>query len=227
MSKVKLSDLVLDFDLYPRSEIDSQHVRYMRMALQAGAAFPDILADKKSRRVIDGFHRYCMYRAENGEECEVNVTWKSYGSEAEMFLEAVRLNASHGRILTRFDRTHCILRAERFRIEPEQIATALSITCEAVGGLRADRVGHLRAVGNAEAVEIPLKRTIAHMAGKMLTKGQNEANDKLGGMNQAFYVNQVIVLIESHLLDEADENLMERLRRLAELLETVIAVGVE
>lgn len=66
-------------------------------------------------------------------------------------------------------------------------------------------------------IVVPLKKTIQHMAGKTLTTGQQKANEKLSGMNQSFYVNQVILLIENGLIDEK-ENLYERLRILQKLL---------
>ena len=215
----KLSDLVFDYDLYPRSQLDGQHVHYMREARAAGVKFPPLIADKKSRRVIDGFHRGRMYAREDGPDAEVEVILRTYKSEGAMFLDAMRLNSAHGRMLTTFDRSRCLLRAEELKLQPEEVAAALSITCEALGKLRADRVGSLRAVGNQTTGEkIPLKRTIAHMAGRTLTRAQSEANARLSGMNAVFYVNQVILLLENKLLDWDDGRLIPRLQRLHELL---------
>jgi len=69
---------------------------------------------------------------------------------------------------------------------------------------------------------VPLKQTIRHMRGRNLTKEQSAANDKLSGMNQSFYVNQLITLIESKLLDSEDEQLFERLKHLHGLLEELL-----
>ena len=65
----------------------------------------------------------------------------------------------------------------------------------------------------------PIKQTIKHMAGKRLTKKQYEANEKLSGMNQSFYANQIITLIESDLLDVKNEKLIATLVRLRDLLD--------
>jgi len=214
---MRLAELVLDFDLYPRAEVDSQHVHYLCDALEAGADLPPIIADKESKRVIDGFHRYRAHKRIFGEDATVAVVLKAYGSEAEMFLDAMRYNAGHGRSLTTFDRAHSVLRAEAFGISPEQVASALSITAEAVGRLRAERVGTLKVAG-ATAKTIPLKRTIRHMAGRELTAPQAEANAKLSGMEQLFYVNQLIMLIENDLLDTSNDRLMDALAKLTGLL---------
>lgn len=221
MRTIKLSQIVFDYHLYPRAELDTQHVTYMRQALQAGVTLPPFIIDKKSRRCIDGFHRGSAYKREFGEGHQVEVIEKSYRTEAEMFADAMRYNANHGRTLTRFDRTHCILRAEEFGLTNEQIASALSLTVEAVGQLRANRVGTLRSSGHP----IPLKRTIQHKAGQTLTKAQEEANGRLSGMNQVFYVNQLIDLLENDLLDQGDKNLLKRLERLSELLAGVLVTA--
>lgn len=224
MRTVKVSELVLDFTLYPRGEVDSQHVGYIREAMKAGVAMPPIVAEKKTLRVVDGFHRTKANIAEYGEGHEIEIIEKTYKNDAELFLDAARYNSAHGANLSRFDRVHCILRAEQLGITVEQIASALSITADAAGQLRANRVGQLRATkaSGGNPLSIPLKRTIAHMAGQTLTKGQETANGKLGGMNASFYVNQVVILIENGLLDKSDEKLFERLARLRELLDEVL-----
>ena len=213
MRKIPIAELVLDFDFYPRAEVNSQHVTYMCAAINAGAELPPLIAEKKTLRVVDGFHRVRAYGRVHGEDYKAAVIEKVYESEADLFLDAARYNSSHGRILTQFDQTHCILKAERLSIETEQLASALQITIDAVGKLRSGSTGVLLNVG-----DVPLKRTIRHMAGRTLTKPQMEANGKLSGMNQMFYVNQLIMILENGLLDAENENLLAALGRLNTLL---------
>jgi len=220
MREVPISRLVLDFNLYPRPDVDSQHVAYLAEAIRAGSELPPIVIDAASKRVIDGFHRLHAHKRVNGPDSKIKVLEKTYASEGEMFIDAVRYNAAHGRTLSRYDRVHCILKAEEFKLEVERVADALHLTVETIGQLRVERVGKLRVAG---VPEVPLKQTIRHMAGKTLTKGQQDANEKLSGMNQMFYVNQIITLIENDLLDKANEQLMEKLQKLHELLDDVLA----
>lgn len=217
ITKMKLSTLILDFNLYPRAEVDTTHVRYMCDAQRAGIEFPPIIVDQKSKRIIDGFHRSRMYARMLGADAEVDVILKKYENDGEMFAEAMRLNATHGRTLTRFDRVHCAIKAESFGLTAEQTASALCLTTEAVGKLKADRIGRLSVVGGTKE-PLPLKRTIRHMAGRDISMRQAEANDKLSGMAQLFYVNQLILLIENELLDAENEALMAGLGRLGELI---------
>ncbi len=224
--KLKLSELVFDFDLYPRAEVDSHHVSVLRAADQAGAVFPPYVIDAASKRVIDGFHRGKKDRMEHGPDCEVECIAKTYRNEGEMFLDAMRYNASHGRALTMYDRARCALRCKKFKLGIVAIAAALGMTPAALQAIGEGRTANVRSEKDAdEGHEVALKRTIAHMSGRTISADQQIANGKLSGMQQAFYVNQLIILIESKLLDTENSELMVRLAKLAELLETVVASG--
>ena len=216
MRNVKAATLVLDFDLYPRNNIDAHNVRCIVDAMEAGEEMPPIIIDRKSKRVVDGFHRV-RAAIRRDENAEVTVIEKTYKGEGDIFLDAMRYNATHGARLDPCDRTRCTIIAERLSIPLDAVAGALHMPVDKLGGLQDHRTASI-AGGNL----IPLKRTILHMEGRRLTKAQNEVNDKLSGMNQAFYVKQVIMLIENGLLDKEDEKLMERLERLDELLDGVL-----
>jgi hypothetical protein len=222
--KLKLSELVFDFDLYPRAEVDSHHVSVLRAADQAGATFPPYVIDAASKRVIDGFHRGRKDRMEHGPDCEVECLAKSYKSEGEMFLDAMRHNASHGRALTMYDRARCALRSKKFKLGIVAIAAALGMSVSSLKAVGEGRTAHVRSEKDAdEGHEVALKKSVSHMSGRTLTADQQETNKKLSGMNQSFHANQLIMLIENDMLDKNDEYLMARLAKLAELLEQVIA----
>ena len=70
---------------------------------------------------------------------------------------------------------------------------------------------------------LALKNTVRQQfAGKRLNQRQVEANDRLSGMNQQFYANQLIELIESKMLDLKDEKLMARLKILNDFLDEIL-----
>ncbi len=212
--KRKLSELVLDFDLYPRKSIDTHHAKEMQHAVEAGTALPPIIIDKKSKRIADGFHRHRVYTRLFGPDAEVDVIEKNYASDADLFLDAIRYNVSHGMRMDTCDKTHCIILAKHLRIAVAAVAAALCMDVKRVAELKTTRTA---TVGNLNQ-SVPIKRTIQHMAGKELTAPQAKANDALSGMHQTFYVNQIITLIENDLLDTADEKLMDRLKVLGELI---------
>ncbi len=209
---LKCSELVFDFDLYPRPNIDAAHVRNIMTALEAGEELPPIEVEEKSKRIVDGFHRARAKQRVGGDNATIVANVKSYPSDKALFLEAVRLNAAHGRSLTSYDRAHAIILADKLGIDHDSLAGALRMTVERVNDLRVERSAI------AEKLTVPLKRTIKHMAGKKLNKGQQEANVKLSGMDAKFYVRQVIMLLENDLLDEEDEELEPLLETLAKAL---------
>ncbi len=218
MKKMKAARLILDFDLYPRNNLDAFNVRSMVDALVAGVELPPVIIDGKSKRVTDGFHRVRAYLRFGGEEVEIDVIEKNYKDEGAMFLDAVKYNASHGARLDQADRVHCTIIAERLKISAEDMAGVLHIPIEKLGKLanRTATCGKLR---------VPLKQTNRHMSGKNLSKKQREANERSSGMNQQFYVNQIIDLIEADFLDTENKNLMDRLVVLDGLLDKVLAAS--
>lgn len=210
MSQLKIGELIFDFDLYPRADIDTHNIAYMSQAEDAGVKFPPVVVDKKSKRIVDGFHRVKMYRQKYEDNHKIEVVENIYGSEKEILLDAIRLNASHGKMLSRHDRMRCILQSERMGLKIGNVASALSMTVEKINQLKAERVGELKVGGVITSV--PLKRTIKHMSGKRLSKKQNEVNKKISGMDQKFYVNQLVMLIESGLINQSDDILLQRLK---------------
>lgn len=222
---IRAAELVEDFDLYPRPDVDSQHVSQMVEALEAGVELPAAIADRKSKRIVDGFHRKRAWIRWGGPDVEVPVIWKDYKNDGELFLDAMACNSGHGRRLSTFDKVRCAVIAGNLKLEPARVAAALKLTTERVSGLIISRTatgtlsGRYSRTAAGEKGDVPLKRTIAHMAGGKINKQQQEANDKLSGMAPLFYINQVIILIEANLLPEGDENLETGLKKLHDLLE--------
>ena len=239
MKKIEVSKLILDFNLYPRVQVDSQHAGYMVESLRAGLELPPVVVDEKSLRVIDGFHRVTAVKRFDKEKGTISAVFKKYSSEGEMFIDAMRYNATHGRTLTQYDRAHCILRAEELKLELDIVAGALSISVNKVKELRVHRIGEFISGGGSSMkgkgrsamvkakdhlVPIQLKRTIEHKAGEVLTEPQVKVNEKLSRMNQSFYVHQIVMLIESDLLDKKNEPLMEKLEHLYGLLDGMFGI---
>ncbi len=215
MRKVSVGELIMDFTIYPRSDVDAQTVAKLRECDDAGAELPPVIINKSTMQVVDGFHRVRMYRAKYGGDHKIDVVEKEYPNDGEMFADCIRHNL-HGRPLSVHDHVHCLQVGERLGVPDDEIASALSITVERAGKLRAERVGQMRVGRTKEPVA--LKQTISHMAGKTMNKRQREANEKLSGMRQSFYANQIIELIDADLVDTSNESTMDALRKLHDRL---------
>jgi hypothetical protein len=218
MNKIPISEVVLDYSIYPRQNLDSGNIRHLVDALAAGDELPPIIICRKTKRVVDGFHRVKAYQRFYGPECSIPVIQKTYDSEAELFLDAVKYNAAHGTRLGVDDRARCCLLGEQLRVPLDRLAGVLHMPEERLREIREARLASTNT-----GAPLVLKRTISHMAGRRLTKRQEEVNAKLSGLSATFYLDRVIDLIEARLLRLDDEAIMERLRRLHELLDEVCA----
>lgn len=216
MPIVHIDSLIEDFTLYPRTMVCPTHVNALIDALKVDVDLPPIVADKKSSRVIDGFHRLAAYRRLKVDT--VAVEWLNCKNEQELFAFAVEANAGHGRPYSPYDRARIRGRAEDLGFTLERVGQILKMPVESLTAQK-ERVF----AADPEGKPTPLKNTIAWKAGQRLTEREMKANEKLGGMNATFYVNQVIELLEARLIDPRNEGLQASLLKLHELLGKHIA----
>lgn len=206
-STVKIESLVEDFNFYPRTQVSSTHVTALANALQSGDELPPIRVDRKSNRIIDGFHRTAAHKKLGREE--IAVEWIDCKDDQELFELAVDANAGHGRPYTPFDRARIQTRAEELGFAIERTAKVLRMPIESLTAQR-ERAFAEDEQGNA----VPLKRTIQFKAGSVLTERQLKANQKLSGMNARFYADQLSELFEADLVNWSDQALVAAFQRL-------------
>jgi len=195
--RVKIAELVFDFTLYPRNEVSSQHVSILIDAIRAGATLPPMIVDRKSRRIVDGFHRAKAYEDLDIEEVEVLLN--DYATDAELFAEAVRLNAGHGRAFDNFDRRRAVLRLADFGFTPDQIAEIARVPLP-----RIDEIQHITAVmpgGKVEIVKGGLRR---ELVGHKLTRAQEQLNSGWSGMQPSYHVRQLLRLLQAKVIPESE-----------------------
>lgn len=218
---VKLGQLKEDFSVYPRADVDSGHTSQIAEAMRIGITMPQIIVEDKTFRIVDGMHRarglYKIHGEKKGKALDIRVIARTYASNKELFLDASSLNASHGRSLTGYDKKHAILLAEKLGIATVLIASALNTTVERVKECRATC-----ATVDSTRVVTPLKAPIRHMEGREITQQQADAIPHLGGNQQMFYVNQLLLLIETGMLDLENQPLMEKLELLSEKLSDLL-----
>lgn len=135
MRKVKASDVLQDLSIYPRCTVDDGHVATLALVLEAGGELPPIVICRKTRRVVDGFHRLNAHGQYHGWESEIAAVEKDYIDDREMWLDAIRYNAKHGLPLTASDRHHCELKSKLIGVDGEQLSLALGITSKQMATL--------------------------------------------------------------------------------------------
>lgn len=213
--RVSLDKLTFDAEFYPRTQTNSVVINQYAEAIQNGALMPPIRVEAGSYRIIDGVHRWEALKRLGIEEALVQV--EATDGDADFYERAVTANIAHGRALSPFEKERAALRFEELGMERVAIAGILQLSVDRIGEIK--RNCARLPDGSAE----PLKRTIHHMAGLTLTPQQIQANNRLGGMQQLFYVNQIITLIDAGLIDTGNPNLMFKLEELYEKLGAVVA----
>jgi len=131
LKKIKLIELIIDWNLWPRykaENLDHTNVKRMKDAIQAGINLPPILVNSKDLRIIDGFHRFRAYQSLFGDDMEITVEMKDYDNDADMFLDSARLNSVQGLPLSPQDKAHVVYRLKRMKVPMIVIAEALGMS---------------------------------------------------------------------------------------------------
>ena len=227
--KRKLNDLVFDQELYPRGGVDSGYVAELRERIENGALLPPPVIDVGGGAIIDGIHRFRAWLRAFGPDHEIDCVARRYGTKAEQIADAARLNLLHGKRLSAIDRARVRQRLQALGMPLKQIARLFQMnvaTLSAVAEGRTAQVARPASEGGGSE-EIVLKYGTSHLRGQTLTPDQAEVNKKLGGLSQEQYARDLLRLAELDMLDLDNERLVHLLRRLHEVLGTVLgAVGV-
>ena len=220
LTTISIAELIEDLSIYPRNELDEANVARLAQALEAGNSLPPIVADKKSKRIVDGWHRVRAYRRVFGPEHVIEAELRAYPDEASLVLDSVEMNARHGRQLNGTDRVRSAVMLEKYGFSSKQIAFALHVTEAQVQRLTV-RVAKTRAA-TAEAIPgtktIALKRFDSWMVNKTLTAEQVETHAMLPGTAPTLHVRQLLEALRSQMVDLTDDKLVALLCELRDVL---------
>lgn len=207
--KINLTDIVIDESIYPRTQVNIYAVQRMVHAHESGATFPPLVIEAKTRRLVDGRHRYETFKREGVEK--VTVTEKAYPNEAELYADAVRLNIAHGQSLDQYSVRSAVAKLIEYGYERAAISEVVRIPVE-----------HLETIvkgfaATPEGQPVALKGGLRHMAGQSLSQEQITINRSYAGGKAAFYARQVADLLAADLWPRESEGFAAQMDRLVEL----------
>jgi len=112
--KLKINDIKIDYDIYPRQRLSHKTISAYQESLKAGAKFPSILIQKildngkEKIIIIDGLHRLEAFKENKENEIEIKY-WKDevldkYRYLKELRIESIKRNLIHGDRLSNPDR---------------------------------------------------------------------------------------------------------------------------
>lgn len=224
ITSLPLAALVEDLTIYPRHVVDEAHVANLVQAIRAGATMPPVVVDEASKRLVDGWHRARAYRRVKGPAGRIPAEVRTYPNEAALLIDAVALNASHGRRLDRIDQVRAVLLLEGAGVARTTIAATLQVPDERVEKLRI-RIAHLDDPDTGEIRPVILKRPLLHFSGQEITAAQAAAQERQGGTSYLLQVRQLTEALENDLLNREDERLLAALHTLQGTLTRFLASG--
>lgn len=196
----KLSSLKFDPDFYVRQNVDDNHVRRLIKSYKSGTStFPPIVIDQNNH-IIDGVHRHRMYKSEKVKEIECEV--RHYKNDKERVRDSILLNR-HGLKLESHDELKAIDIAKKAGFEESEIATLFNYTLPELKRLT-KRTAFFDMGGKDEKI-VALKASIRHLAGRELTKRQEQAIPSAPGQSYFLHVQQLISAIEDDLIPTRTE----------------------
>jgi hypothetical protein len=202
---IPINELVEDYRLYPRSEVDGATVEQFREALRAGAKFPPIRVCSKTLRIIDGFHRKTAYRREKATH--VLCALEEVQDDIDLFRRAAAANASHGRRYSVDDYATAVRLAKRLGLTREQISSDLLLPL--------DRVEKLERISAGRGAPAPLERNVPKPKPEKPSKLVEKSMDTI---SQLTWTTSLLRCIREGRVNEKSEELHARLEELSVVL---------
>lgn len=207
---MKVSETFEDLAIYPRNQVDDIWASMLAHKLKMGATLPPILVDKKTKKVVDGFHRRRAYIKVYGANCEIPVEQMSFKNDAEMFMESMRRNAQHGKPLSTVDVLMCVARGRDFGLDVEIIAKELNYEVN-----KLDAKAQVRIVTGPIGEHVILKRGMVSSSVDTLEEKKiiQQAAGKI-----SFHAKSLYDLIRISRLDLVRDGVLQDLYNLRDLL---------
>jgi hypothetical protein len=229
MVKVKASDLVFDWNIYPRynnwklnnsEKFDSTNLSKIKKAITAGVSLPPVLVNEQDNRIVDGFHRVKSHIILYKSKAVVDVVYKTYKSESEMFLDAAHANNNHGLPLSPRDIVFTIVNAiNKFNIPITQIALVLGMDPP-----HAETFINKRTATNLEGEVVCLSGGCLNLANTILTKEQEAYTRFAPGYNAQTYATLLLRSLKAGAVDLNNPGVVETLKELYLLIEKILSI---
>ena len=213
---IPLASLILDYSIYPRTQIESANVTSIKEAMEAGAEIPPIVIEEGSYRIVDGFHRYTAARKVLGDTGEIDCIVMKFANEGELVLESARLNSAHGARLSPFEKVRFLLKAIELDLSGADIATALNMTEKQAEVLLE------RKTATHKGKKIAIKQGAKAVAGKEVTKKQKEGLEHADGMPYLYHLHMVENALNYDLIPSEDKYI-EETKRAVEVMASWLA----
>lgn len=217
---VKISDVKLIQELYPREGHNWQTAYIYSEEIKSGSQFPIItLAQLDNELVlVDGKHRIEAYKLLKRDtiKAEIFIGW----SRNQIFEESIRRNITHGQKLSPFDKRKIALRLKIMNYNPNEISQLIQVPLDKLSTFIGQSL--VNSLTGDKIVETIVKREFQHLAGK--TFNQEEINNiessqsQLHGDSVLVMLHTLINLAEQKLINLDNPNIVKALVQLKSLI---------
>src|SRR5271170_6347676 len=101
--EIAVEDLVFDQSLYPRTKPSAHNIALIAEAMRAGVKFKPLVIEKKTKRIVDGVHRWKAWTHVHGKDSKIECELVTESDEGKLLAMSVDLNAEHGLQLAAFE----------------------------------------------------------------------------------------------------------------------------
>lgn len=213
-SLLKIKQIKMDKKFYPRMKWNFHTAFNYANAMNAGSEFPPVEVAKIKNKyyLVDGRHRIEANKM-NGEkyvQCIVNTEIKKLD---ELYLEAVKRNAKHGRPFSVQERANIALTLKKMEFSDIDISKIIAVPIEKFEKFMADRV-----TNTVSGETIPLKSSMKQFASTTVEDTFPAIQDTLQGIPQARLLDEFIHLLENGLLDTSNKDILKRVNKIINLV---------
>lgn len=217
---VDIDEIVFDKEIYPRNEPFWMYYYEYAQAMKTGSKFPPIVLAKHNNKLylIDGKHRIEANKLLKNKkiEAEVYIGW----SRERMFEESIKLNISHGKPLSPFDKRKIALKLKDLKYPDIKISQIIKVPLANLQKFTSQKL--VSSTTGKTLIEVPLKSSLKHLAGQHMDIediGNINNSQQIMKSQQIRLLNELIRIIEDDLLDINNKSISEAIKTLKDLLE--------
>lgn len=219
---VKIKDLVLDERYYPRLKVGWKTAYAYAQAMKTGAKFPPVVVGlfKGKKYLLDGWHRIEAYKKNKEEYVEAEMI--VFKNKKEMFLEAVKRNAVHGKQYSIQEKISIANRLQDLKVEQIQISK--------ITGIPLDRLPVLiqrKTLTMPNGIKIVLKSSLENAKEEILEHSEDEpyfiedTQSDLTGNKMDFILDDLLNLLELKAF-QIDGDILSKFSRIKLLVDKIL-----
>ncbi len=210
---LKISSIKMDKKLYPRTGIDWTTCARYYNALKSGAEFPPIVVARRrlSYVLIDGAHRLKAFK--DAKETHIQVEVLIGLSDKQIYLEAIKRNASHGRQFSTQEVAKITITLKEWNMSGKDISELINIPVDKLDDFIAKRLSATTG-GKSEILKAPLK----HLAGTLQDENQITEQGVLASRGQGQLLDSVVVMLQNNWFNLESNLVKSKLHKIYKLL---------